>query len=137
MEAKVWNEWKLVPRRRNKLLINGTKDPIQDGNKNVQRRCTYREFVLQCKRCSLREMSARRPNLNVIVDIVSAMMVRNGYEPPNPLCRGLIMLGIHENEAAKNRSPATCMRAEMLLDLCEEVGLCRVCVVIISLTVLD
>lgn len=86
-------------------------------------------MFFRAKSCLLTEMSARRPTPKVIVDIVSAMMVRNWYEPPNPLCRGFVMLESHENDAAKDRSPATWMLAETLLG--EEVSFCRACVVIV------
>lgn len=79
--------------------------------------------------CLLGAASARRPTPNVIVDIVSAMMVRNLYEPPNPLCKGFVMFGSHENDAAKNRSPATWMMAETLLG--EEASRCRARVAIV------
>jgi hypothetical protein len=46
--------------------------------------------------CLLREGSARRLTLNVIVDIVSAIMGRGG-----------LMLGSHKNDTAGNRSLAT------------------------------
>jgi len=87
-------------------------------------------MFFRAKSCLLREMSARRPTPNVIVDIVSAIMVRNWYEPPNPLCRGFVMLGSHENDAAKDRRPATWMIVETLLG--EEASLCRVGVVIVK-----
>lgn len=87
-------------------------------------------MFFSAKSCLLREMSARRPTPNVIVDIVSAMMVRNWYEPPNPLCRGFVILGSHENDAANNASPTTWMVAERLLG--EEVSLRRACVVIVG-----
>lgn len=84
-------------------------------------------MFFRVKSCLQRETSARRPTPNVIVDIVSAMKVGNWYEPPNPLCRGFVMLGSHEYDAAKNRSPVTWMIAETLLG--EEVSLRRACVV--------
>jgi uncharacterized protein YqhQ len=78
-------------------------------------------MFFRANRCLLRETSVRRPTTNVKVDIVSAMMVRNWYEPPNPLCRGFAMLGMYNNDAVKDRSPITWIITETLLG--EEVSL--------------
>jgi hypothetical protein len=87
VKAEVYNKLKPVPKTHDKPFVNGVKTPIQDTDENLQRYCAYREHILQgTKSCSLRKMSAGRPTPNVIVDIVRAMMVRNWYERPNPLC---------------------------------------------------
>ena len=49
MEAEVWNEWKLVSRRHDKLFINSVKAPVYDGDENLQWGHAYREYVLQGK----------------------------------------------------------------------------------------
>lgn len=111
-------------------ILSATRRPQYRMLTRTSRGVAHTESVFfRAKSCLLGEMSARRPTPNVIVDIVSAMKVRNWYEPPNPLCRGFVTLGSHENDAAKDRSPATWTMAETLLG--EDANLCRGRVIII------